>query len=93
MMEACEQTHLTVQRLCICCVSDNGGQAVQAHSAAVQLCDPLLTEGLPAVTGAALQCAVAAVLGAHLLLPKGVGNETDDLSLWRQYPKSASQQH
>ena len=75
------QAHLAVQGLCICSVSDDGGEAVQAHSAAIQLGHPLLPSGLPPVAGAALQGAVVAVAGAHLLLPEDAGNEVYCLAL------------
>ena len=75
------QAHLAVQRLRVCSVSDNGGEAVQAHSAAIQLGHP--PSGLPAIAGAALQAwgAVIAMTGANLLLPEDVGDEVYCLAL------------
>lgn len=74
-------SYLAIQGLCICSIPDNGGEAVQAYSTAVQFCDPLLALRLPAVAGAALNGAVIHMARADPLLPEGIVIIADHTSL------------
>ncbi len=74
-------SYLVVQGLGIWGVSDYGRQAVQAHHAAIQLCDPLLPPGAAPAARAALWCAIIVMNWARPVLPERIDIEPNDAIL------------